>query len=247
MDRKFKVSLFIYALLLVFISLNASARGGGGGGSHSIGGSLIFASPSQDDLDTLIAAANTSAGGISTKPLGQGYEFVFQYMYKFSGTMFAMLFRPSYFTQSSKGKASTSGANYNYELSGWTLFPMLRMIPLENSFMKFYMQVGVGYGRLTGKIRENDSTIEFVGGNFGASAGLGAEFCFFDDHCFNLEGNFRYLPFERNKATSASSPGGWGSGSLSNAVSSEEVELNNRDLGTTMSGVLATIGYTMYF
>lgn len=230
---------------LVLASTIVHARGGGGG--HSIGGSIIFTSPSQDDMDTLISNSNTAAGGISTKPLGQGYEFVFQYMYKFSGTMFAMLVRPSYFTQSSKGTASATSANYNYELSGWTLFPMVRMVPLENSFMKFYMQVGVGYGRLTGKIRENNNTIEFVGGNFGASAGLGAEFCFLDDHCLNLEGNFRYLPFERNKATSASAPGGWASGSLTNAVSGEEVELNNRDLGTTMSGVLATIGYTMYF
>jgi len=218
----------------------------GGGGNHSVGGALIFASPSQDDFDTLIGTANTAAGGISTKPMGQGYELVLQYMYKFSGSMFALLFRPSMFTQSSKGSAA-SGAKYNYELSGWTLFPMFRMTPLENSFMKFYMQVGVGYGRLTGKIRENVSTIEFSGGNFGGITGLGAEFCFFDDHCFNLEGNFRYLPFERNKATSVSSAGGWSSTITGPSESGEEVEMNNRDLGTTLSGILATLGYTYYF
>lgn len=233
--------LFVGLTLVTAVSL-----GKGGGGSHSIGGSLIFASPSQDDIDTLVAAANTAAGGISTKPMGQGYEFVLQYKYEFSGTMFALLFRPSIFTQNTTGK-SASGAKYNYELNGWTLFPMLRLTPLENSFMKFYLQVGVGYGRLTGKIRENDSTIEFVGGNFGGITGLGAEFCFFDDHCFNLEGNFRYLPFERNKATSISSGSGWASTITGPTASGEEVEMNNRDLGTSMSGVLATLGYTYYF
>lgn len=232
---------FVSITLITTVSL-----GKGGMGSHSIGGAIIFASPSQDDIDTLIGTANTTAGGISTKPMGQGYELVFQYMYEFSGTMFALLFRPSVFTQTTNGKAA-SGAKYNYELSGWTLFPMLRLTPLENSFLKFYMQVGVGYGRLTGKIRENDSTIEFVGGNFGGITGLGAEFCFFDDHCFNLEGNFRYLPFERNKATSVSSGGGWASTITGPSVANEEVEMNNRDLGTTMSGVLATLGYTYYF
>lgn len=238
--------LILITSLSLILNPLANARGGGGGGNHSLGGNLIFASPAQDDLDTLIGNANTTAGGISTKPFGQGYEFVFQYMYRFSGSMFALLFRPSYFTQKSTGSA-TGGAKYNYELSGWTFFPMFRLIPLENSFLKFYMQIGVGYGKLTGKIRENDSSIEFSGGNFGGTTGLGAEFCFFDNHCFNLEGNFRYLPFERNKASSVSSNAAWGTGSLTNAVEGEEVELNNRDLGTTMSGVLATLGYTYYF
>lgn len=238
--------LLIPFLTLSFVLFSPQADAKGGGGNHSLGGSFIFASPSQDDIDSLISSANTSAGGISTKPMGQGYELVVQYMYRFSGSMFALLFRPSFFHQSSLGK-SGAGAKYNYELSGWTFFPTFRLIPLENSFLKFYMQVGLGYGRLNGKIRENDSTIEFSGGNFGGSAGIGSEFCFFDDHCFNLEGNFRYLPFERNKATAVSAAGGWGTGSLTNAASGEEVEMNNRDLGTTLSGMLATVGYTYYF
>jgi opacity protein-like surface antigen len=243
-----KSALKVVLMSLLGLALTApEAEARGGGGNHSFGGSLIFASPSQDDIDTLIGNANTTAGGISTKPMGQGYEFVIQYMYRFSGSMFSLLFRPSYFMQSSTGKAS-NGDKYNYELSGWTLFPMFRLTPLENSFMKFYMQIGMGYGRLTGKIRENVNTVEYSGGNFGATTGLGAEFCFFDDHCFNLEGNFRYLPFERNKATSVSAGSGWASGSLSGPTASgEEVEINNRDLGTTLSGVLATIGYTFYF
>lgn len=234
-------------LNLFLIGFNNAEARSGGGGNHSIGGSFIFASPSQDDLDLLISNANTNAGGISTKPFGQGNEFVFQYMYRFGSTMFAVLFRPSLFFQSSLG-SSTTGEKYNYDLRGWTFFPNFRIIPLENSFLKFYVQMGVGYGKLTGKIRENDSTIEFSGANFGGSMGLGAEFCFFDKDCFNLEGNFRYLPFERNKASAVSAKGGWASGSLTGPpAGGEEVEMNNRDLGTTLSGVLATIGYTHYF
>ncbi len=244
--RNTKFNLFLFTTILLLSSPFARAKGGGG--NHSFGGSIIFTSPSQDDTDTLISNANSAASGITTKPMGQGYEFAAQYMYRFSGSMFALLFRPSYFTQKTLGKANSSDNKYNYELTGWTFFPMFRLIPLENSFLKFYMQIGVGYGRLTGKIRENDSTIEFSGGNFGGVTGLGAEFCFFDDHCFNLEGNFRYLPFERNKATAVSATAGWASGSLTGPpASGEEVEMNNRDLGTTLSGVLATLSYTFYF
>lgn len=243
--RSYRHLLLTLAMSTLFTGGLAEARGMGG--NHSFGTNFSFASPSQDDIDTLISSANTSAGGISTKPMGQGYELNLQYMYRFSGSMFALLFRPSIFSQNTLGKAA-DGAKYNYELSGWTFFPTFRLIPLENSFLKFYMQIGLGYGRLTGKIRENDSTIEFSGGNFGASTGIGAEFCFFDSHCFNLEGNFRYLPFERNKATAVTANSGWGTGSITgNPASGEEVEISNRDLGTTLSGMLASIGYTFYF
>ena len=234
-------------LITLLAAPTSHAARGGMGGNHSLGGNFAFPSPSQDDYDKMISAANTAAGGISTKPMGQGYELNLQYMYRFSGSMFAILFRPSLFTQSSLGKAS-NGAKYNYELNGWTFFPTFRLVPLENSFLKFYMQIGLGYGRLNGKIRENDSTIEFSGGNFGGSAGIGSEFCFFDNHCFTLEGNFRYLPFERNIASSVGAPGGWGTGSLTGPPSNgEEVEIENRDLGTTLSGMLASIGYVVYF
>ncbi|MEY4615793.1 MAG: hypothetical protein RJB66_753 [Pseudomonadota bacterium] len=240
-------SKFIIAVSTLSLLSFSLAEAKGMGGNHSFGTNFSFASPSQDDYDTLISAANTAAGGISTKPMGQGYELNLQYMYRFSSSMFALIFRPSFFSQSSLGKAS-NGAKYNYELSGWTFFPTFRLIPLENSFLKFYMQIGLGYGRLNGKIREDNSTIEFSGGNFGGSTGIGAEFCFFADHCFNLEGNFRYLPFERNKATSVNATAGWGNGSLTGPpADGQEVEMENRDLGTTLSGMLASIGYTFYF
>jgi opacity protein-like surface antigen len=241
-----KKHLLLTAVLTVVIFFahvpRAMARGGGGG--HSIAGFLGFISPGQDDMDLLIDRSNTRAGGISTKPFGQGYEFAFMYQYRISGTMFAIGFRPSLFTQSSSGEAP-AGQKYKYSLSGWTFFPMLKLIPLENDFIKFFIQVGVGYGRLNGKIQEDQAEIEFSGGNFGGLSGLGAEFCFSDSHCVVLEGNLRYLPFERNKATKVS--GTFAANSLTNAVDAQEVEIDSRDLATTMSGVTANLGYIFTF
>jgi opacity protein-like surface antigen len=233
---------FVVMFFLVKVP-SAIARGGGGGG-HSIAGFVEFISPSQDDMDLLIDRSNTRASGISTKPFGQGYEFAFMYQYRISGTIFAIGFRPSLITQSSSG-TSVGGQNYKYSLSGWTVFPMLKLIPLENDFIKFFMQIGIGYGRLSGSIQEDTAKIDFVGGNFGGLTGLGAEFCFSDSHCVVLEGNFRYLPFERNKATKVS--GTFASGSLTNAVDGQEVEIDNRDLATSLSGVMANLGYIFTF
>ncbi len=236
--------LSLVSIILVFIQIPiAIARGGGGG--HTLGGLLAFTSPNQSDINNLISAANTREGGISTKELGSGYELTGTYQYRFSGTMFAIMVRPSYFMQSQKGKGTSGG--FDYVLSGWTLFPMFKMIPLENSFIKFFMQTGVGYGSMSGMISEAGSMVTFKTGSFGGVLGLGAEFCFTDEHCMSLEGNMRYLPFERNIATDVVTGNGFAAGSLTNAVKGQEVELNNRDLGTTMSGMLATIGYVYNF
>src|SRR5690606_32254583 len=109
-----------------------------------------------------------------------------------------IMFRPSFVSQSAAGTAPVS-------LSGYTFFPMLRMFPLENKFMKFMLQVGVGYGNLSGTSNnDTGSSVSFSGGTFGAMAGLGAEFCFTAKHCMSLAGNTRYLPIPRNIVSSAS-------------------------------------------
>jgi hypothetical protein len=232
-----KASLLL-SLIITALTPTLFAAGGGG---HSVGGSIIMMTPAQNDIDALIDLANQSAGGISTKAMGTAYEFMGHYTYRFSGTMFALQFRPSYFMHSSKG--SGSGGDYNYELSGFTFFPMFRMTPLENSFIKFFMQLGLGYGRLSGAITEGAASIDFAGGNFGAMTGIGAEFCFTDEHCMVIEGNFRYLPIERNIASSVN-----GSfTSLSRAIKNKEVEYLDTDLRTTMSGVQGVLGYTYNF
>ena len=40
-----------------------------------------------------------------------------------------------------KEDGTGSDGTYSYSVTGWTVFPMLRLYPLENEFMKFYMQM----------------------------------------------------------------------------------------------------------
>lgn len=239
-----KLILFIILLSLSIIILSAEdvfAKGGGGGG-HSITGGLTTISSDQKDLNSIIDTVNSSQGGVSTKSLTSAYDFFVQYQYRFSGSMFALVFRPSYFTQSGKGSGTTVG-DYNHSLSGFTFFPLLRLYPLENSFIRFFMQAGVGFGYLKGEVKQGDASLSYSGSNFGAQAGLGAEFCFTENHCMTLEGNVRYLPIERNIADSVN-------GTLTGftqAQKSREVEYDQNDMATTMSGIQGVLGYTYHF
>ncbi len=231
-----------------FVSQANAARGFGGGGGGmeiGIGGGII--SSNQAQMSTLITRANSRAGGISTPAMNSAYEISTHFGYRFSGTMFALLFRPTYFYQVSTG--SGGGGNYNYKLTGFTFFPMLRVIPLENEFMKFFLQIGLGYGRANGTIEENGAQVDFVGDAFGTQAGMGAEFCFSGAHCIALEANYRYLNNTRNIASSATgtfvttgtNP------SLSQAALNQEVELDGDDLQTKMGGLQFLVNYAMHF
>jgi len=230
-----KLLITLVAFFAALFASNVSlARGGSGG--HSLEFAIALANSSQTDIDSWI----DSLGVAGTKNLPSGLEFIFDYQYRFSGTMYSMIFRPTYFTQ------SASGGSVSSSLTGFTLFPMLRMVPLENSFMKFFLQVGVGYGTLSGKLSNDNAgttSAEFSGSAFGGIAGLGADFCFTPNHCLTLEGNFRYLPIPRNVASSAS-----GSlGGMSQAGSGQELEFNGSDVATTMSGIQGVLGYTLNF
>jgi len=231
----------LYAVLSVLVwalsAQTAFAKGGGGG--HSMEFGLAILAAGQDDINTMIKNARAS-NTASTSDMGSGYELFAQYQYRFSGTMFSILFRPSYITQSTTG--SGTGGSYDYKLSGFTIFPMFRLIPLENNFIKFYMQTGLGYGRVSGDITEGASSIAFAGGNFGAIGGLGVDFCFSDSHCVSIEGNLRYLPIERNIASSVT-----GTPGLSQAAANQEVEINSADLKTTLSGIQGIVAYTLNF
>lgn len=241
--KNYKLILVIF--ISYFLTSFAHARGakmGGGYGNMSFGFAVV--NTSQDDMNRAIdtAGEDASAAPVSTKNMNGGYEFFGAYTYRMDRSMLAIQFRPSYFTQSVTG----SGANgdYDYKLSGFTFFPMFRIVPLENDFISFYLQGGLGYGRLNGTIQAGPSSVSFSGGNFGAMFGLGAEFCFTENHCMSLEGNFRYLPIERNIASSASGaiPG------LTNLGKDQEVEnASGMDFQTTLSGVLGGISYVYYF
>jgi hypothetical protein len=224
-------------IALCFASSFAFARGGGGG--HSFGGGLAIVSPGQNDLDAVVDEVNT-ANGIATNKLGSGYELYGHYTYKFSGTIFALQFRPSYITQ------KATGAGYDLAMTGLTFFPMFQLIPLENNFIKFRLQVGLGYGQLSGEFSGGGNSISWKGSAFGAMGGLGADFCFTDDHCMTLEGNLRYLPFERN-LVSAVSGSSAALGFDSGISASNELENGNKDVGTSLSGIQGLIGYTYNF
>ena len=212
------------------------------GGDHGIGFGFALGGPEQDDLNSLIDSADTTvSGGISTKNLDSAIELFAHYTYRFSGTMFALQFRPSYFTQSTSG--SGDPGDFDYSLSGFTIFPIFKMYPLENDFIQFFLQTGLGYGRMYGEIQEGTGKMEFSGGNFGALFGLGANFCFFDGHCLVLEGNYRYLPIERNIVTKSS-------GTFTNTITGskdDEAEMNGRDIKTTFSGLQVILSYNMSF
>lgn len=230
----------VMVLVLSAASLQAQAQrggrlsgGGGLGGGHSLGLGLSIMSPSQGDVNSWI----DSLGTTGTKNLGTGYEVMVDYEYKFSMTMFSMLMRPSYFTQ------SASGGGVEAKLTGLTVFPILRLYPLENNFIKFFMQVGLGYGQLKTEL-SNSNTVgsgSFDGSTFGAMGGIGAHFCFTESHCLAVEGNVRYLPIERNTGSSSGSLGG------TITQTQGELELNNKDLGTTLSGIQGILGYKLIF
>ena len=231
-----KLTSMISALLL--LSGAALAKGGSGGHSLGLGAGIVTAS--QDDLENHSTTVNQLGGGRSAQKPGSALEFDMYYEYRFSSTMFALQFRPSYFTQTGSGGTDKS------TLTGYTFFPLFRFYPLENNFIRFFMQAGLGYGRLQGKIEQPGGSIEFSGGEFGAMGGLGAMFCFTDSHCIHLEGNFRYLPIERNMSSASYSNTAATTG-FSQAVKGQELEYQGNDLKTTMSGIMGTVGYTMNF
>ena len=242
---------FLLGLILAFFvhtDIAQAARGGGRGasisGDHAISLGASIIGTDQKDLNTAIAAANTSSNGpISSKNLSSAYEFYAQYIFRFSGSIYSFVFRPSYFMQSSTG-SGTDGA-YDYKLTGYTLFPMLRFYPLENPFMKFFLQVGVGWGQINADITTGTgNTLAFDGSSFGGMAGLGVDFCFTGSQCITIEGNVRYLPIERNVASSAAGT----IVGIDNPMSKgSEVETQSKDLSTTLSGIQGIIGYTFNF
>lgn len=250
-----KASLFVAAVAAItfFILPEANAQRYGSYsrtkvslvGDMALGVGISTVSADQKDMNRLISAANDTAAA-TTKDLGSAYDIWVNYVYRFSATSYAFVFRPSYFTQKTDG--SGTGGNFDYELTGYTIMPMFRVYPLENSFIRFYMQMGLGYGSLEGSITAGAFNQDFKGGAFGATGGIGAEFCFTDTHCLTVEGNLRYLPIERNVSTGGNCTTAGDIPGLSQCGGSgTEIERNGKDLSTTMSGVQGVLGYTMYF
>jgi hypothetical protein len=238
-----------------FAASYTTAGGGGAagalmGGTTAIGiyGGVVNAS--QDALNSMQQSANLRQGGISTGQLNQAYEIAPALTYRFSGSIYALQIRPSYFYERADGQSNIG--QFTYGVTGWTVFPMLRMYPLENQFMKFYMQVGIGYGEASGMISEGvsggtNNHVTFGSGAFGTMVGMGADFCLTANSCIAFEGNYRYLQFIRNIVSNSSGSFNTSGGSLSQWGKGQELELNNNDVAINMGGLMFMAGYTYWF
>ena len=219
---------------------DAYAKGGGA----SLGFGLNLTTADQGDMDRLIDAQNVAQGGISTSSFGSALEFSAHWEYRFSG-MLALQFRGTYFTQDSTG--SGGGLDFDYSVTGFTLFPIMRWYLLESSVLAFYGQVGIGWGFASGDITEGAGQLSYSGNASGFMGGIGAELCFVANHCMAIEGNFRYLPVERTTVDSRNA-GALATGTaLTQAGDGQELEIGGRDLAVSMGGIQGMIAYIFRF
>lgn len=226
------------------LSKKRGTKGIFGGGAISIGAGIAISTADQTGINGMINAAKASANS-SASTMGSATEYMGHVTFKFANGFTAIQLRPTLFSQSSSG--SGTDGSHSYKLDGFTLFPLARIIPLSNDFIDFYIQGGLGYGKLSGSIRNGSRAVDFSGSAFGVQGGLGAEFCFVPDHCVNVEGNYRYLPIERNIASSGTGPGNLPYGSSQASADNELEDLNGRDVATTLSGVSGLVSYTFNF
>lgn len=264
--RKLKVSSGIEALRLsalaallmasLLIAEAGHARGGGSGGSSGGASSLLSGETQfglvfgvsqsiQDDLNNLATRANSRAnvGPITTGSLNSAWELGAQFGFRVNGSMIFLLLRPTYFMETTAGTGSDG--SYNYGVTGFTVFPIMRLVPLENDFMKFFLNIGLGYGRATTKIDEGSAHVEAVGDTFGTLIGMGAEFCITAVQCISFEGNYRYLLLERSLVTSTS--GTFASNSVTTPVLNKELELDGTDMQIRMGGLQFLAGYIIHY
>lgn len=222
----------------------AGGKGLFGGASLSVGAGFAITSADQTGINSLINAARSQASS-SASTMGSGTEFMGHATLRLSNNWVAIQLRPTIFSQSQSG--SGSDGEHNYGLSGYTIFPLVRLIPLSNDIIDFYLQGGIGYGKISGNIKNGGREADFEGSNFGMQIGLGAEFCFVPEHCFGVEGNYRYLPIVRNIVSRGTGPTSLPYGT-SQAQNDKELEDGNgNDVATTLSGISGMLTYVYNF
>lgn len=238
------VALILLTLTFTDAAHAAKKRGGKGafaGGSISMGLGISLTTAEQTGINSLINAAK-AANNSTASTLSNATEYIGYVTFHFSNNFVAIQLRPTLFSQSSSG-SGTDGA-HSYSLDGYTVFPLVRITPLSNDFIDFYIQGGLGYGKLDGTIRNGATNASFTGSAFGTQLGLGAQFCFVPDHCFNLEGNYRYLPISRNIVSSAT---GLPTGTTQASPDRELEDASSNDVATTLSGISGIVSYTFNF
>jgi len=230
-----KVSILL-CLLFVLAPITLLAARGGGSDSFMMGVIGGFTNSEQTHINTLRERANARAGGISASDLDRAYEFgVFM---QWRAGMLGFQLRPTFFTQS-----EGSGA-YEYSTTGYTAGAHFRLYPLESKELKLFFQTAVVWGSLKTKIKEDTFNVEADGANLGYLVGLGVELNF-GRHVLLFEAGWRYLPIERNIVTTTS--GTPASNSVSQSNVNQELEFDDRDLSTNMSGTQVLLGYGFNF
>lgn len=241
----FVFSLFALPDSVLALAKKRGGRGAFAGGSMSVGFGISLITAEQNGLNNLIKAAKLQPGlNVTTSDFGAGYELSGQLTFKFSNGLVGLQIRPAFFTQSATG-TGTDGS-YNYNLNGYSLFPLVRLIPLSNDIIDFYLQGGLGYATLKGDITNGLRNAAFSSAGFGVQIGLGADFCLVADHCFGIEGNYRYLPLSRNIVSSgtAATPI---YGTTQSAPGRELEDTDFNDVATSMSGISGALNYTFNF
>ena len=238
----------IVMLVLTFTLFQTKAHAANDG-NWSVAGFGGIVTASEADLNSLITRANTRVGGISTPQLGNAWEFGGYIQRRINSSILALQLRPSYFTVSSTGTGS--GGSYNYSVNGIVIMPMLVAYILEDKSIKLYVQGGVGWANVNGQITEGSGNASFNGNNYGFQGGIGVSFCFGmkSQHCFFGEGDFRNMTIQRStvSSTGGSFTSSGANASLSQYGQGQEVEIDNHDLQTTLSGVMGVAGYSYNF
>ncbi len=227
------------SISLVFCSSSSFAARFGGGGLGGTSEKFQFGAgvttAQQSDMNSWMSGTSQ----VGTQDLGSAWEFALGYFHRISGTIYEVGFRPSYFMQ------SASGGGVSTSLNGYLLYPILRIYPLENDFIHFFMEVGMGYGHLSGTAGDSSASASasFSASAFGAEAGIGTDFCFTDSHCLTVEGMVRFHPLTRSIISTKT-------GTFSNnltGTSSHELEYNGLDVQNTFSGVIGQLAYSYRF
>lgn len=229
-----KIAIILFSLTLALPSFAKD----GGVSFGIIGGQ---SSAEQKHINTLRTRSNMAAEGISTGDLTNAWEF--GAFLQFASSMWAFQLRPAYFTQSEDGTAS-NGDVYEYSVTGYSVTGLFKLYPLQSNELRLFFQAGVAWGNLEVDIQENDFKATAAGSNLGYQIGIGLEMMF-GIHSIFLEGNWRFLPIERNIVTSTT--GTPRDDSATQYGKDKELEFDDRDLSTSMTGMQLLVGYALNF
>ncbi|MBF0359715.1 MAG: hypothetical protein HQK49_01820 [Oligoflexia bacterium] len=252
---KFLSSLIAILLLIIGVTFtsvlifdkNLFASPSQASGTTSLGFIGGVTGSKQNDLNALRTRANARANGISTGTIEGGWEGALIIQKRIPASIVAFQFRPSFFYQKEKGTGGTASiyeGSYEYGTNGYTIAGLVKLYPLENNFIRLFFQAGIVWGKLTTKIIESTFNIEAKGSNLGYVGGLGVEFCMLP-HCIILEAGARVLFLERNIVSSSN--GTPAADSITQYEKDQELEYDQKDLQTNMSGVQTFVGYTISF